>query len=285
MLQCGCNRREDRGELQPHNREAILVSGQDYRLDGAGVPLAATLFIPQGDGPHPGLVICHGMPAGPRPEPGAPPPLDDGLSYLGVAEWCALEGFATLIFNFRGTGESGGNFHPMGWAHDLDAVISWMLARPEVDAGRLVLLGSSMGAAVATYSAAHRPEVAGLVSFAGPAETRTRQRPAEDVERMREMGIIRDPGFPPSLEDWANEGLELSPSRWVSMIAPRPLLILHGDADDVVSPESAHVLYERAGEGKELRMLPGVGHRFRSEPTAMAAAIEWLRGRFGADAR
>ena len=262
-----------------------MVSQQSFRLDGAGVPLSATLFVPQGDGPHPGLVICHGMPAGPRPEPGAPPSPDDGLDYPGVAEWCALEGFATLIFNFRGTGESDGNFHPMGWAQDLDSVISWMLARPEVDARRLALLGSSMGAAVAVYAAAQRSEVAGLVSFAGPAETRARARPAEDVERMREMGIIRDPDFPPSLEEWAAEGSELSPAKWVPMIAPRPLLILQGDADDVVPPHNADTLYERAGDGKELRMLPGVRHRFRSEPTAMAAAIEWLRERFVADAR
>ena len=258
-----------------------MVTSESFRLDADGVSLAATLFAPQGAGPHPGLIICHGMPAGPRPEPGAPPPADDGLSYPGVAEWCALEGFATLIFNFRGTGESGGNFHPLGWAQDLDAVISWMLARPEVDARRLALLGSSMGAAVAVYAAAHRPEIAGLVAFAGPAETRVRANPGEDLARMREMGIIRDPDFPPSLEAWANEGAELSPSRWVSMVAPRPLLILHGDADDVVPPHNAHALYERAGEGRELRMLPGVAHRFRSEPTAMAAALEWLRAQFG----
>ena len=116
-----------------------------------------------------------------------------------------------------------------------------------------------MGAAVAVYAAAHRTEVAGLVSFAGPAETRARTRPAEDVERMREMGIIRDPDFPPSLEEWANEGLELSPAAWVSMIAPRPLLILQGDADDVVPPHNADTLYERAGEGRELADAAGRG--------------------------
>ena len=145
MVQCGCRRIEERGRPHSRVREAHLVSQQSFRLDGAGVPLSATLFVPQGVGPHPGLVICHGMPAGPRPEPGAPPPPDDGLDYPGVAEWCALEGFATLIFNFRGTGDSEGNFHPMGWAHDLDSVISWMLARPEVDARRLALLGSRHG--------------------------------------------------------------------------------------------------------------------------------------------
>jgi putative redox protein len=94
------------------------------------------------------------------------------------------------------------------------------------------------------------------------------------------MGIIRDPDFPPSLDEWAQEGQRLSPVEWVSDIAPRPLLLLHGDADDTVHPDSVHALFERAGKGKELRMLPGVGHRFRQEPAAIATALEWLKERF-----
>ena len=48
-----------------------MVTRQDFRLDSGGITLAATLFVPPGEGPHPALVICHGMPAGPRPDPGA----------------------------------------------------------------------------------------------------------------------------------------------------------------------------------------------------------------------
>ena len=48
----------------------------------------------------------------------------------------------------------------------------------------------------------------------------------------------------------------------------------------MVSPDNAYTLYERAGEAKELRLLPGVGHRFRSEATAIGAALDWLKGRF-----
>ena len=257
-----------------------MVLREDFWLDSGGITLASTLFTPPGTGPHPGLVLCHGMPAGPRPTSGATAPPNGDPGYPALAEVCAWEGFATLIFNFRGTGKSGGNFHSLGWVEDLDTVISWLLKRPEVDAARIVLLGSSMGAAVATYVAAHRHEVAGLVSFASPAVMGPRPQPAEAVERLRAQGLIRDPDFPPSIETWAQERQILSPVEWIGQVAPRPLLLLHGDADDVVSPESVYALFDRAGEPKELEILPGVGHRFRHEGAAIGAALEWLKVRF-----
>ena len=257
-----------------------MVLRENFWLDSDGIPLSTSLFVPPGSGPHPGLVICHGMPVGPQTDAGEPATSEGGLGYPALAEWCAWEGFATVIFNFRGTGQSGGNFHHLGWARDLDVVFSWLRERPEVDPASIVLLGSSLGAAVAIYVAAHRQDVAGLVSFASPSVMGTRSQPAEAVERMREMGIIRDPDFPPSLEEWAREGEILSPAKWVGDIAPRPLLLLHGDADDTVHPGSVNALFERAGKGKELRMLPGVGHRFRQEPAAIATALEWLKERY-----
>ena len=175
--------------------ECAVVSREDFRLDSDGIPLSASLFVPPGSGSHPGLVICHGMPAGPQPNAGVPATSEGDLDYPALAEWCAWEGFAAVIFNFRGTGQSGGNFHHLGWVQDLDAVVSWLRERPMVDPARVVLLGSSLGAAVAIFVAAHRQDVAGLVSFASPAVMGMRLQPAKAVERMREMGIIRDPDF------------------------------------------------------------------------------------------
>ena len=262
-----------------------MVLHEDFWLDSDGISLATSLFMPPGPGPHPGLVLCHGMPAGPQqpaqqPDVGVSASSGGDLEYHALAEWCAWEGFATVIFNFRGTGPSGGNFHHLGWAKDLDVVVSWLKERQGMDTARIVLLGSSLGAAVAIYVAAHRQDVAGLVSFAGPAVMGPRTQPAESVERMRSMGIIRDPDFPPSLEEWAQEGQRLSPVDWISSIAPRPLLLLHGDADDTVHPDSVYALFERAGEPKEFRLLLGVGHRFRQDETAIGSALEWLKERF-----
>ena len=254
-----------------------MVLRENFWLESDGIPLASAIFTPDGPGPHLGLVICHGMPAGPRPAPGASAPADEDPGYPALAERCARQGFATLIFNFRGSGESGGNFHSLGWARDLEAALSWMRGVPDVDGARIALLGSSLGAAVAIYVAAHRPEVAGLAAYASPATMGMRPQPAEAVARLRELGDIRDHHFPPSLEAWSQEHTELSPREWIGQIAPRPLLLLHGEADDVVSPQNSRALFERAGEPKDLRLLPGAGHRSRHEERAITEALEWLK--------
>jgi fermentation-respiration switch protein FrsA (DUF1100 family) len=46
----------------------------------------------------------------------------------------------------------------------------------------------------------------------------------------------------------------------VGRLAPRPLFIIHGDADSLVPVHHAQMLYEAAGEPKELWRLPGVDH-------------------------
>ena len=247
-----------------------------FRLDSEGIPLACALFTPGDAGPFPGLVICHGMPAG-SPSILNAQPGHDGLDYPALADLCASQGFATAIFNFRGTGESAGNFHPLGWAHDLGTMLSWMQQNPLVDGDRIAVLGSSLGAAISIYVTAHRPEVAGLVTFASPAVLEPRAQPAKAVDTLRKLGVIRDPDFPSSLEAWNSEYAELNPLDWISRVAPRPLLILQGEADDVVPPQNAGNLFDMAGEPKEIKLLPGVGHRFRNEPVAVSTALEWLK--------
>ncbi|MGH7924294.1 MAG: alpha/beta hydrolase [Candidatus Binatus sp.] len=43
-------------------------------------------------------------------------------------------------------------------------------------------------------------------------------------------------------------------------LAPKPLLLIHGGADTILPHESSQALYDRAGEPKTIRIIPGVGH-------------------------
>jgi uncharacterized protein len=50
------------------------------------------------------------------------------------------------------------------------------------------------------------------------------------------------------------------PVEVVERISPRPLLLMHGSADDIVPVASAHALFARAGEPKELWLIEGLKH-------------------------
>ena len=87
-----------------------------------------------------------------------------------LAERICLQGFAVFIFNFRGTGASGGNLGILGWTRDLKATIDYLCTLPEVDGSHLSLLGFSGGAAVSVYVAAQDKRVSSIVTCACPAE-------------------------------------------------------------------------------------------------------------------
>jgi fermentation-respiration switch protein FrsA (DUF1100 family) len=118
-----------------------------------------------------------------------------------------------------------------------------------------------------------------LVTLACPAEfgflTDKRQAGAT-IDHFRSIGVIRDADFPPSVDKWLNGFKTVSPLRWIDKISPRPLLLIHGNKDDLVPVEHARKLFEKALEPKKLLIIPGAGHRLRLEHKAVNAALDWL---------
>jgi dipeptidyl aminopeptidase/acylaminoacyl peptidase len=231
------------------------------------------VYIPAGrNRPYPALVICHGIPAKVKG------PDDRGYPFL--AERFCREGFFVLIFNFRGAGLSEGNFDILGWTRDLEGALNYLALRPEPDQKRIFLMGFSGGAAVSIYVAAHRKEIAALVSCASPAEFRdlTRGKGLEDfLIHAREVRIIKDENFPASIKKWKKSFSTVKPLDWVARIPPRPLLIIHGTEDDVVDVSHARRLYEKVQSKADLFLIEGAVHRLREDERAVRKAIEWLR--------
>ena len=60
-------------------------------------------------------------------------------------------------------------------------------------------------------------------------------------------------------------------------LAPKPLLLIHGGADTILSHESSQALFERAGEPKTIEILPGVGHGLtEAQDEVFAMVSDWL---------
>jgi alpha-beta hydrolase superfamily lysophospholipase len=237
------------------------------------IVIVGELRLPDDAAKHPALCICHGIPSGKPADPN-----DKG--YPDLADRFCRAGFVTLIFNFRGTGPSGGNFDMMGWARDIEGAINCLHSCPQVDQSRIYLMGFSGGAAASVYVTAHDARVARLVLCACPAEFRriVTERAADfSIDRFRQIGLIRDKDFPPSPEDWANSFREITPVNWIDRIAPRPLLMLQGKDDDLIEEEQAWRLYEKAGEPKDIAIVAGAGHKLRLSDQAMDIALTWLK--------
>jgi len=238
-----------------------------------GIAIVGELHLPEGKAPYPVVCICHGIPSGkPKDE-------DDG-GYPGLAKKICREGFAAFIFNFRGTGESGGNLELAGWTRDLEAVIDYLWETPELDRAHLSLLGFSGGAAVAVCVAAQDKRVSRVAACACPAEftfISEVDEPQKVVDHFRSIGTFRDEDFPASAEEWLNGFNEVRPIDYVAAISPRPLLLVHGSQDESVEISHAHRLYEKAGEPKQLVILDGAGHGLRRDERATRQVIDWLK--------
>ena len=247
-----------------------LVEPAPLRSDE--LTLWGQIHRPAGEQRLPGLLICHGLPAGP------PDPADRG--YAELADRLAEAGFATLIFNFRGAGASEGDFEIAGWLRDARRALDYLAQRPFVDPARIGLIGFSAGALIGCQLAAEDSRIAAFASCAGPTEIRRLADPAGAaafVDQARAIGIIRRADFPASIEEWAAQFRTIRSIDVIDRIAPRPVLLLHGARDDVVPVADAQALYDRAGDPRELIILPEAGHRLRVEPGALEVVIDWLK--------
>lgn len=244
---------------------------KSFSLNVEGIDIIGETYFPRGQGRKPALCICHGVP-GPTRDANDP-------GYPALAELFSERGFVVTIFNFRGTGESGGNFEILGWTRDLRAVLDYHWGLGEVDRSRISLLGFSGGAAVSIYTAAHDQRVSSVVACACPADFAAivgPERVESYIAEARQIGIIRDEGFPPSLEEWALGFVQVAPQKWVDKVSPRPLFLIHGDRDDLVPVTHARELYERAHSPKELLIIEGGEHQLRRNEKAIGAVLSWL---------
>lgn len=248
---------------------------RDLVLSSDGIILRGTVVAPPRAGRWPLVVLCHGIPSGVTVE-GDP-------GYGALALRFAERGAGACYFNFRGTGESGGNFSLPGWIRDLmsvlDAAASAAGAFEGCDAYRVALMGFSGGGAVSIICAARRGGLKGVAALSSPADfSRLMSREGMEafIAHARAIGIIRDPDFPPSEEEYYRGMLECNPVREVGGLAPTPLLLVHGDEDELVPVEEAHRLFAAAAEPKELHIMKGGGHKLRLNPEAVDKALSWV---------
>ncbi len=153
---------------------------------------------------------------------------------------------------------------------------------------RLVLLGRSMGGSAALAVTAADPLIAGLCLWSTPHDLRetfrlslgagyTRLAVGETLHLADEFGQLSL--TPDYLRDFDKFDLLTAAGR----LAGRPLLVVHGDKDEIVPLQQAAAIFDHAAEPKKLLVIPGGDHRFLTGyDQASAAALAWLAAAFPA---
>jgi len=244
------------------------------KMEKTDISIASVDVVLEGDLTSPGegaplVVLCHGIPLS------LPDPTDPGYTLL--CDRLAEAGYAVLFVNFRGCGDSTGDFHLGGWYQDLGSIMAF--AREQLSFPRIYLAGFSAGGALAIEYASEHRGVDGVAAFAAPARLSSvfpRENLLMLIEAARDIGIIKDNFFPPT-PDWFYQDLQQHEAiDKVPHVSPVPLLIVHGANDELVPVGQAGELFEAAGDPKEIVVLAGGEHRLRRDPRVVDTLLGWL---------
>lgn len=232
------------------------------------VELVADLYLPEraeGQEWATGIVMCHGFNSGKQ-------------SHADFGEMAAAAGYAVLIPDLRGHGESGGEVDANIF-NDVAAAVQYLQSRPEVNPTSIGIRGSSMGAWLAIHTAAHLKDVSPVMVYATPTE-------AVLLILMEEVALVQRGHTSPLVGDNpprvnVNSMIQIlyrhDVVRAARRIHPRPCLIVHNEGDESVPSHISQRIYSSIDEPKTLWLLPGGDHRFAAhDPDITRQALEWL---------
>jgi len=179
---------------------------------------------------------------------------DSMSGHLKYVSWLPACGYNVFLFDYRGFGRSAGTPTPRGVHEDALAAVAYVRARGDVDSRRLVVLGQSLGGAIAIDAVASFGSSAFKAVAVESALSSYRRVVRDKIAEMRGGTLLK---WPLSVLVTNNR---YSPDKFVDKIAPTPLLIIHGTDDPGIPLYHAHRLYDRAREPKELWIVEGGKH-------------------------
>lgn len=238
-------------------------------IPATGVRLKAVIHQPQGQNTGYSLVICHGF-RGSK---------EGGGRAVQMAEKAALLGFGVVRFDF--TPQSSLSRQ----VSELRAVVDYTRL---ILGTKIILVGRSMGGSAALAFAAKEGGIAGLCLWATPWNLEETFRLAlgwgyqklvngENLYCEDEYGKLRL--MPEFIRDFADYDLLAC----IEALTGTPLLLVHGSDDDVVPLRQAETLYEKAGQPKDMVVIPGGDHQFvKTHQVATGAVLDWLARMFPA---
>ena len=168
-----------------------------FRNEKQGLNLAGMLFVPEGEGPFPAVVIIHGAGTSER----------DNTWYLTLANYLQRDGVLVLLPDKRGSVKSEGDWHTSSYedlATDTVAALEFLKSQKMAPVSTIGIIGMSQGGQISPYVVHLSPDVDFLIDVVGTSLNNY------DVLHYEETNNLREMGFLPGVSD-----LIAYPSSWV----------------------------------------------------------------------
>lgn len=154
--------------------------------------------------------------------------------HLGFVMWLAEAGYQVFMYDYRGFGKSGGVLNRDGMVQDVKAAFLYVSGRKDVQKDKLISYGHSLGGAKSVAALAEmKPD--GLKAIVIDGAFSSYQTMAKLVAGELGAELISD---------------EFSPKDFISKITGTPLLVVHGQKDQIVPFSQGKQLFDLANEPK-----------------------------------
>ncbi len=245
-----------------HRYEIGAIEGVSFESEGDF--LLGTIYIGSADGTKPTAILLHGLPGFEK--------------NVDIAYALREKGWNVLIPHYRGCWGSEGKYTFTGIIADVKNAITMMVTRPYVDVDNLFLVGHSLGGWAAMVTAVQDERVRGVIVI---AEGTTLPEASNQIQvhlmNIIEHRFLKGISYEQALQDYNKMGEELAAQHWVADLSPRPLLIIGGKKDAVVSNQRVQALYDAAQEPKTLILIDDADHVFTQKRDELVEAVtRWL---------
>jgi uncharacterized protein len=243
-----------------------------------GQQIVGMLHVPEGRGRVPAALLLHGF-TGTK--------VEAHRIFVKLSRALAGHGIASLRFDYRGSGDSAGEFENMTIRSELadaQAAIKFLARHRRVNSRCMAVIGFSLGSAVAAYLVAReRSRFKSLVLWAPVAEGAgilDGLSTPDAVAALAETGITDHGGNLVGMQ-FIRQFAEMKPLREV-VKSKCPVLIVHGAKDETVPVHNAD-LYEHALRSPRRPVkkviIAGADHTFnkhRWEARVISETVDWL---------
>lgn len=242
-------------------------------VPSGGVKINGVVYVAQGEGTHPTLVILHGLPGNEK--------------NLDLAQAVRRAGWNAVTFNYRGSWGSPGTFSFAGDIDDAKAVLAYLrdpanAARLGVDPKRIAIAGHSMGGWVTAETAAQDHDLMGAILIsAADMGARGVSGKANPAALAAAMDDNREALAGVTGQDMAAQLIAYGAS-WDRLgpgLKDTRLLVLH--TDDGLAPDAERLIaaVKAAGGTKVQDLHVATDHGWSDHRVALQAlVINWLAG-------